>query len=114
MSDEEHERQLRIDLMTIQIERLRQEIRVENRKFFIQLVLAITAALGVGVAIVLSGLIFGAFHLANPDGLLVFVPISAIGMLFAWGYYYSGSLMAPMIAHFLFNLVSFVAGFWAE
>lgn len=50
MSDDE-ERQLRIDLMTIQIERLRQEIRMENRKFFIQLVLAITAALGVGIAL---------------------------------------------------------------
>lgn len=70
--------------------------------------------LGAGVSILLSGLIFGAFHLANPDGLLVFVPISLIGMLFAWGYFYSGSLMAPMIAHFFFNLVSFVAGFWAE
>lgn len=50
MSDDE-ERQLRIDLMTIQIERLRQEIRMENRKFFVQLVLAITAALGVGIAL---------------------------------------------------------------
>lgn len=50
MSDDE-ERHLRIDLMTIQIERLRQEIRMENRKFFVQLVLAITAALGVGIAL---------------------------------------------------------------
>lgn len=48
---EDEERGLRIDLMTIQIERLRQEIRMENRKFFVQLVLAITAALGVGIAI---------------------------------------------------------------
>ena len=37
--------------MTIQIERLRQEIRIENRKFFLQLVLAIAAALGAGIAI---------------------------------------------------------------
>jgi hypothetical protein len=39
------------DLMTIQIERLRQEIRMENRKFAVQIVLALVAALGVGVAI---------------------------------------------------------------
>jgi membrane protease YdiL (CAAX protease family) len=70
--------------------------------------------LGVGVSVLISGLIFGAFHLANPDGFLVFVPISLIGMIFAWGFFYSGSLMAPMIAHFAFNLVSFVAGFYAE
>ena len=36
--------------MTIQIERLRQEIRMENRKFAVQIVLALVAALG-GVAI---------------------------------------------------------------
>ena len=45
------EQRLRIDLMTIQIERLRQEIRMENRKFAVQLVLALTAALAVGVAL---------------------------------------------------------------
>jgi hypothetical protein len=48
---DEAERQLRIDLMTIQIERLRQEIRMENRKFSVQLVLAIAAALVAGIAI---------------------------------------------------------------
>lgn len=37
--------------MTIQIERLRQEIKMENRKFLVQIVLAIAAAVGVGVAI---------------------------------------------------------------
>ena len=37
--------------MTTQIERLRQEIRLENRKFAVQLVLAISAALAVGIAI---------------------------------------------------------------
>ena len=51
MDDEDTERQLRIDLMTIQIERLRQEIRTENRKFLIQIVLAGAALVGVGVAI---------------------------------------------------------------
>jgi hypothetical protein len=37
--------------MTVQIERLRQEIRMENRKFAVQMVLALVAALGAGVAI---------------------------------------------------------------
>jgi hypothetical protein len=49
--DEDEERQLRIDLMTIQIERLRQEIRLENRKFIMQIIIAITAAIGAGIAI---------------------------------------------------------------
>lgn len=49
--DTDEERQLRIDLMTIQIERLRQEMRMESRKFIVQIALALTAALGVGVAI---------------------------------------------------------------
>lgn len=45
------EQQLRIELMTFQIERLRQEIRMENRKFLVQFSLAIAAALAAGVAI---------------------------------------------------------------
>ena len=45
------ERRLRIDLMTIRIERLRQEIRSENRKFLLQVVLALIAALGAGIAL---------------------------------------------------------------
>jgi hypothetical protein len=44
-------RELRIDLMTIQIERLRQEIRTENRKFIVQVTIAAAALLGVGIAI---------------------------------------------------------------
>jgi DNA-binding transcriptional regulator YiaG len=49
--DDDREQELRIDLMTIQIERLRQEIKMENRKFAVQLAIAIAAALGVGIAI---------------------------------------------------------------
>lgn len=37
--------------MTTQEERLRQEIRMENRKFLVQLLVGVAAALGVGVAI---------------------------------------------------------------
>jgi hypothetical protein len=50
MPDDE-ERQLRIDLMTIQIERLRQELRMESRKFAVQALLAAAALLIAGIAI---------------------------------------------------------------
>lgn len=48
---DDEERQLRKDLMTIQIERLRQEIRTENRKFLIQLSIGAAALLAAGVAL---------------------------------------------------------------
>jgi hypothetical protein len=48
MPDEDEERQLRIDLMTIQIERLRQEIRMENRRFFVQAITASAAIFAAG------------------------------------------------------------------
>ena len=51
MTGEDDERHLRIDLMTIQIERLRQEIRMENRKFVVQLLLSAAALVAVGIAI---------------------------------------------------------------
>jgi hypothetical protein len=50
MTPDEQEQQLRIDLMTIQIERLRQEIKMENRKFYVQFTLAVAAAFAAGVA----------------------------------------------------------------
>jgi hypothetical protein len=37
--------------MTIQIERLRQEIRLENRKFLVQLLLSAAALLAAGIAL---------------------------------------------------------------
>ena len=49
--EEATERKLRIDLMTIQIERLRQEIKMENRKFVVQLLAAGAALVAVGIAI---------------------------------------------------------------
>ena len=48
---DDEERQLRITLMTTQIERLRQEIRTDARKFAVQLLIGVVAAVGVGVAI---------------------------------------------------------------
>lgn len=58
MSDDEIEQQLRIELMQSQIDnnrlnmkRLEQEIRMENRKFFVQALIAFAATLAAGVAI---------------------------------------------------------------
>src|SRR3990172_9508248 len=46
------------------------------------------------------------FALAHVDP-LVFIPFTAVGMIFAWGYVYSGSILAGMIAHLLFNSIAF-------
>ena len=46
------------------------------------------------------------FSLAHVDP-LVYIPFTAVGMIFAWGYVYSGSILASMIAHLLFNSISF-------
>ena len=51
MADDDETVQLGKDLMTIQIERLRQELRYESRKFAVQFTLAIAAALAAGVAL---------------------------------------------------------------
>jgi hypothetical protein len=45
------EQQLRIDQMTIDIEKMRADLRQETRKFIIWFVLAIAAAVAAGVAI---------------------------------------------------------------
>jgi hypothetical protein len=50
MSDD-RERELRIRLMTTQVERLRQEIKLENRKFLVQLLVGTAAAFTAGVAV---------------------------------------------------------------
>jgi len=64
--------------------------------------------LGVFWSMLVSGLIFAAFHVqsANTAGLIL--PFTLVGMLFAWLYYRTGSLWPNMAAHALFNLVSFV------
>jgi hypothetical protein len=56
------------------------------------------------MAIAVSGLAFGAFHL----NLSVLVPFTVIGMLFAWAFKASGSLWVTIIAHFIINTVSFI------
>ena len=48
---DQEEQDLRIDQMTINIEKLRADIRWESRKFVLQAVVALAAAIGVGVGI---------------------------------------------------------------
>ncbi len=52
-----------------------------------------------------SGLLFGLAHFLP----ILYIPFALIGVIFALGYVYSGSIWVPMAAHFLFNSISFVA-----
>lgn len=65
---------------------------------------------GILWAALASGLLFGLAHLGNPGTAYTIVPIAAVGALFALGYAYSGSLLATIGAHFLFNLASLLVG----
>jgi membrane protease YdiL (CAAX protease family) len=65
--------------------------------------------LGVFGAMLVSGFIFGAFHIQSVDSIGLLLPFTLVGMLFAWLYYRTGSILPNMGAHFLFNLISFVA-----
>lgn len=55
------------------------------------------------LALFVSGLLFGAFHL----NLAVLIPFTILGMLLAWGFRASGSIWVPIITHFTINSVSF-------
>jgi membrane protease YdiL (CAAX protease family) len=57
-----------------------------------------------------SGLLFAVAHIGNPGTIYLIPPVALIGALFAWGYVVSGSLLASILAHLLFNLVAFTAG----
>ncbi len=65
---------------------------------------------GLWPAALASGLLFGLAHLGNPGTFYTVIPIGAVGVIFALGYAYSGSILATIIAHFLFNLASFIVG----
>jgi membrane protease YdiL (CAAX protease family) len=54
------------------------------------------------------GVLFGIAHLGNPGYFYVVPPIIAIGALFAYGYYYSKSILPSIAAHFMFNLIQIV------
>ena len=53
----------------------------------------------IGVAMVISGLVFAIIHV----NAATLVPLWFLGVAFAWLYWRTGSILAPMFAHFLFN-----------
>lgn len=55
-----------------------------------------------------SALLFGLAHLGNSGYVYVVPPIVMIGALFAWGYYYSGSILPSIAAHLMFNLIQVI------
>jgi membrane protease YdiL (CAAX protease family) len=56
-----------------------------------------------------SACLFGIAHALNPDGIYVIAAIAGIGALFAWGAYWSRSVLPCIGAHFLFNLFQMIA-----
>lgn len=48
---EEREHELRVDQMAVNIEKMRKEMRYENRKFLLQALVAAAACVGAGVAL---------------------------------------------------------------
>jgi membrane protease YdiL (CAAX protease family) len=65
--------------------------------------------LGAVWAIVASSLIFGMFHISNLETIGLVLPIGAVGALFAWLYYRTGSLWPSILSHMMFNTVGFTA-----
>ena len=61
---------------------------------------------GVWISIVISGLIFGAYHLQLTN----FLPLSAIGILLAYMTWTTGSIYPAMVAHFVNNGASVLLG----
>lgn len=66
--------------------------------------------LGAIPAIIVSGLIFGVPHITNAETVALVLPIGAVGALFAWLYYRTGSLWPSIVTHMLFNAVGFGVG----
>ncbi|MGE3960928.1 MAG: lysostaphin resistance A-like protein [Dehalococcoidia bacterium] len=64
---------------------------------------AVQARWGLVLGMVISGLLFSLVHFE----ISVVAPFWGIGMLFAFAYHRSGSLWTPVIAHAIFNGVSF-------
>lgn len=62
--------------------------------------------LGVVLGALASALIFALAH----QSVGLFIPFAVIGVLLSAAYWYTGSLLAPVATHFLFNLVSFLVG----
>lgn len=62
-------------------------------------------ALGIGAAIVVTGLVFGLFHLR----LTQLLPLATIGMLLGWMTVRSGSVFPAVLMHFMHNAGTVVA-----
>ncbi len=60
---------------------------------------------GIAISALISGVLFGLLHF-DPGSI---VPFSLIGVVLALAYAFTGSLWISIMAHFLFNFVSFVA-----
>jgi len=63
-------------------------------------------AWGVGLGILASGLLFSVAHI-GPSMHKTVIPIFIIGAVFAASYYRSGNILTPILAHLVFNSVSF-------
>ena len=57
-----------------------------------------------GVAMAISGFVFALIHV----NAATLVPLWFLGVAFAWLYWRTGSILAPMFAHFLFNATNLV------
>ena len=55
-------------------------------------------------AMAVSGFLFALIHV----NAATFVPLWFLGVAFAWLYWKTNSILAPMTAHFLFNLLNLV------
>jgi membrane protease YdiL (CAAX protease family) len=66
---------------------------------------------GSTVGISASACIFGLAHVADLETLAIVPPIIIIGAIFAWAFRRSGSIYPSLIAHVLFNTISFGLGF---
>jgi len=58
-------------------------------------------------AMLLSGFVFALVHM----NAATFIPLWFLGVMFAWLYMKTGTILAPMLVHFLFNLVNFCSAF---
>jgi len=83
---------------------------VAEETFFRGFVFAgLTRRLGVVGAALASGLLFASFHVSSGDSAGLVIPFTVIGVALAGLYRHTGSLWSSIMAHFVFNLVSFVA-----
>ena len=57
---------------------------------------------GIPLAVVFSGLLFGAVHM----NLAALLPLTILGIILALAYEYTGSLWGPIAIHFCFNAVT--------